>query len=65
MAQMTPDRFQLRDLKRRMTRAEKQNDYRRSDLGQLAKRIRAAEDQLLKMHREIALLERFRIQEGH
>ncbi len=58
---MDPDKFQMRDLKRRMTRAEKQNDYRRGDLGQLAKRIRALEDQLIKIQQLEARLERFRL----
>jgi len=59
---MDPDKFQMKDLKRRMTRAEKQNEYRRNDLGALAKRVREIEDLLDEQAKKRFQMEQFALQ---
>ncbi len=59
---MTPERFENRDIKRRVTKLEKQNEYRRSDSGALAKRIRWLED-WIHLHDELQKkMEQFHLQ---
>ncbi len=56
---MTPERFENRDIKRRVTKLEKQNEYRRADTGALAKCIRVLEDALEKDHQKKKQMEQF------
>ncbi len=37
---MDPDRYQMRDLKRRITKLEKQNDHRVADIARLSAALR-------------------------
>ncbi len=37
---MDPDRFQMRDLKRRIAKLEKQNDHRVADLARLSAKLK-------------------------
>ncbi len=46
MAQMDPDRFQMRDLKRRLSKQEDQIGYLKTDLKRQTQRV----NELLKQH---------------
>ncbi len=37
---MDPDRFQMKDLKRRIAKLEKQNDHRVADIARLSAKLR-------------------------
>ena len=56
---MTPERFQQRDVKRRITKLEKDQEYRRIDWRRLVLKIRDLERTIVVIERALTILREY------